>query len=226
MSGTLYIVSTPIGNKDDITLRALDILKKVDFIICEEYKAARRFLSKFNLPDKELISANEHTEKESTQEILNLLMEGKSAALISDCGTPLFSDPGHHLLDMALSYKIDVKIIPGVSSLVPAITGSNMHIEKFYYFGWLSPKKEIRRRELFQLKKRKEVIVLMETPYRLKKILSDIVNTFGKFTPIVMAYELTLPNEKFFRGSASEILEVAEKQNLKGEFVLVVDNRK
>ena len=226
MSSNLYIVSTPIGNIDDITIRALNTLKEVDFIICEEYKPARRFLSQLDLSNKELISVNEHNEKESTQEILNMILEGKSAALISDCGTPLFSDPGHHLLDMALSYKIDVKIIPGVSSILPAMTGSNLHIEKFFYFGWLSPKKEIRRQELFHLKKVKEVIVLMETPYRLKKILADVLNTFGKLTQIVLAYELTSSNEVFFRGPVYEILAVAEKKNLKGEFVLIIDNRK
>lgn len=226
MSGTLYIVSIPIGNIDDITLRALNTLKQVDFIICEEYKAARRFLSRLDLSQKELFSANEHNEKESTQEILDLILEGKNAALISDCGTPLFSDPGHYLFDMALSYKLNVEIIPGVSSLIPALTGSNLWIEKFYYFGWLSPKKEIRRQELFKLKKLNEVIVLMETPYRLKKILGDVVNTFGKSIPIVMAYELTSPGECFYRGTASDILNIAEKKNLKGEFVLIVDNRK
>jgi 16S rRNA (cytidine1402-2'-O)-methyltransferase len=127
---------------------------------------------------------------------------------------------------MAISYKLNVEIIPGVSSLIPAITGSNMRIEQFYYFGWLSPKKDLRRQELFKLKKTNEIIVLMETPYRLKKILADVVNSFGKFVQICLAYELTNSNECFYRGSAQEILSIAEKKNLKGEFVLIIDNRK
>lgn len=225
MEPTLYIVSTPIGNIDDITLRALNTLKKVDFIICEEYKMARRFLSQLNI-EKELHALNEHTEKEYAQELINLIHSGKSAALISDCGTPLFSDPGHLLLDFAISYKIKVEIIPGVNSIIPAITGSNFHVEKFYHFGWLSPKKDIRRHELLSLKRINEVIVLMETPYRLRKLLGEIVSTFGKLQQIVLAYELTTKREKFYRGTASEILNVAEKNQLKGEFVLLVDNRR
>lgn len=224
MQPTLYIVSTPIGNSEDITLRALRVLQECDFIICEEFKAARRFLSKLEI-DKELYSINEHNEKENAQELVNLIHSGKSAALISDCGTPLFSDPGHYLLDLALSYKINVKIIPGVNSILPAITGSNLHVEKFYYYGWLSPKKDIRRNELRNLKRINEVIVIMETPYRLRKILKEIENHFGKNQQVVLAYELTGKKEKFFRGVIKEISDYAEKNKLKGEFVLLVDNR-
>ena len=129
----LYIVSTPIGNIEDITLRALRVLKDVDFIICEEYKAARRLLAKLEM-EKELFQVNEHNEKENAQELVNLIHSGKSAALISDCGTPLFSDPGHYLLDLAISYRINVEIIPGVNSIIPAITGSNLRIEKILLF--------------------------------------------------------------------------------------------
>lgn len=224
MQPTLYIVSTPIGNLEDITLRALRILKEVDFIICEEYKAARKLLAQLEI-EKELYSLNEHNEKENAQEFVNKLHSGESAALISDCGTPLFSDPGHYLLDLAISYKVKVEIIPGVNSLVPALTGSNLHAEKFYYFGWLSPKKDIRRNELNSLKRINEIIIIMETPYRLRKILKDVENTFGKNKHVVLAYELTTKKEKFFRGRIEDIYGYAEKNQLKGEFVLLVDNR-
>ena len=225
MKNKLYVVSTPIGNYDDITFRALNTLKSVDFIICEEYKAARRLLSHYKI-DKELISLNEHNEEEVTNEILLKILEGKSAALISDCGTPLFSDPGHLFVDVCISQKIDIVPVPGASSLLPALIGSGFDFEKFYYYGWLSPKKNNRRKQLLDLKRRKEVIVLLDTPYRLQRLLTDVVNIFGKTVPVVLAYELTTKDEKYYRGEAVKVLNIAEKENLKGEFVLILDNRK
>ncbi|MBN1299976.1 MAG: 16S rRNA (cytidine(1402)-2'-O)-methyltransferase [Melioribacteraceae bacterium] len=224
MAGTLYIVSTPIGNKDDITIRALKILREVDFIVCEEFKAARRLLSDYEI-EKELYSVNEHNEKENSPEIINLIHNGKNAALISDCGTPLFSDPGHYLLDLAISYKIKIVIIPGVNSLIPAITGSNLHIEKFYFYGWLSPKKDERRKEYLSLKRINDIIVLMETPYRLQKMLEEVESFFGKFQPVVLAYRLTEKDENIYRGPVHEISEIVKKRKMKGEFVLIIDNR-
>jgi 16S rRNA (cytidine1402-2'-O)-methyltransferase len=224
MKPTLYITPTPIGNYDDITLRSLKILKEVDFIICEELKPATRLLAYFEIK-KELIPLNEHNENEISQDIANKMIEGKSAALISDAGTPLFSDPGHILIDYCLSYKIRIVPLPGANSLIPALISSGLNIEKFYYFGWLSPKKEIRRQELHKLKRMHEIIVFMETPYRLKRILSDIIHTFGENRQAVLAYKLTMPDEKVFRNSASKILLEVEKLHLKGEFVLLLDNR-
>jgi 16S rRNA (cytidine1402-2'-O)-methyltransferase len=222
--GKLYLVSTPIGDYDDITLRALRILKECDFIICEEYKEARRLLSHYQV-EKELTSLNEHNEKEEVDVILLKLLEGKSAALISDCGTPLFSDPGHLLVEVCISQGIQVIPVPGVSSLLPALTGSGFDIEKFYYYGWLSPKKDERRQQLLKLKKINEVIVILDTPYRLQSLLADVVKYMGKNTRVVLAYQLTMKNEKFYRGTAEEISNLAQKNNLKGEFVLVVNNK-
>ena len=224
MTPTLYITPTPIGNYEDITLRALRILKEVDFIICEELKPANRLLAHFNI-SKDLISLNEHNQEEISQDIANKLLEGKSAALISDAGTPLFSDPGHLLVDFCISYKIKLVPLPGANSLLPALVSSGLNIEKFYHAGWLSPKKDIRKQELFKLKKIRELIVIMETPYRLKRILEDIINNFGPNQKIVLAYKLTMPEENIFRGNASTILKEVIRKNLKGEFVLLVDNR-
>ena len=224
MKPTLYITPTPIGNYEDITFRALRILKEVDFIICEELKPANRLLAHFDIK-KELVSLNEHNQKDISQELANRILEGKSAALISDAGTPLFSDPGHILVDYCISYKIKVVPLPGANSLVPALISSGLNIEKFFYYGWLSPKKEIRKQELFKLKKIRELIVIMETPYRLRRIIEDIVNSFGPNQKIVLAYKLTMPEEYIFRGSAQKILAEIEKKKLKGEFVLLVDNR-
>ncbi|KAF0214816.1 MAG: hypothetical protein FD178_2124 [Ignavibacteria bacterium] len=223
MKSILHIVSTPIGNYEDITLRALNTLKEVDFIICEEFKEARRFLSHYKI-EKELISLNEHNEEEASREVLKKIKEGKSAALISDCGTPLFSDPGTQLVQMCIDAKIDVVPVPGASSIMSALVGSGFKLDKFYYAGWLSPKSEIRKKELLRLKSIKEIIVLMETPYRLKAILADVSKIFGEKVNIVVAFDLTLPKEQFLRGTAAVILKTAEEKNLKGEFVLLIKN--
>lgn len=225
MKPILYIVSTPIGNYDDITLRALKVLGEVDFIICEEIKEAKRLLSHYNIK-KDLFTLNEHNEKDASLELFQKIKEGKNAALISDCGTPLFSDPGHMLVELCIQSNINIIPIPGANSLLPALIGSGFKFDRFYYAGWISPKKDLRKKELQQLKSTKELIVLMETPYRLKLILNDIVKVFGEKTKIALAFDLTLPTEKFFRGYASDILKIIEKENLKGEFVIVIDNRK
>ncbi|MCU7495481.1 MAG: 16S rRNA (cytidine(1402)-2'-O)-methyltransferase [Ignavibacteria bacterium] len=225
MDNKLYLVSTPIGNYDDITLRALNILKKVDFIICEEFKEARRLLSEYKI-EKELLSLNEHNEDDSANDILLRIVQGESAALISDCGTPLFSDPGHLLVDLCISQKIDVVPVPGANSLLPALTASGFDFEKFYFYGWLSPKKDERRSELLRLKGINDVIVIMDTPYRLKSLLGDVQKAFGPGLRVALAYNLTMKDEKFYRGTVQQVLEVAEKKSLKGEFVLIVNNRR
>lgn len=223
MKPKLYIVSTPIGNYEDITLRALRVLKECDFIICEEFKEARRLLSHYKI-QKELFSINEHNENGNANELILKLLEGKTAALISDCGTPLFSDPGHLLVDLALQNKIEVIPVPGASSLLTALVGSGMDFEKFYYYGWLSPKKDIRKKQLYDLRRIKETIVILDTPYRLKTLMEDIVKILGAEIPCVLAFELTKENEKFYRGNAGNILNIVEKEKLKGEFVLIIKN--
>ena len=224
MSGKLYLVSTPIGNYEDITFRAIRILKEVDFIICEEFKEARRLLSYLEI-EKELMSLNEHNEDEIVNDIILKLSGGKFAALISDCGTPLFSDPGHLLVELCIAQNINITPIPGANSLLPALTGSGLDFEKFYYYGWLSPNKQTRRKQLIDLKKIKEVIILLDTPYRLKSLMSDIVKVWGKNSRVVLAFQLTMKEEEFFRGTAEDILKITEQRNLKGEFVLMLDNK-
>ncbi|MEW6509135.1 MAG: 16S rRNA (cytidine(1402)-2'-O)-methyltransferase [Bacteroidota bacterium] len=224
MTPKLFIVSTPIGNYDDITLRAINTLKDVDFIICEEFKEARRLLSHLMII-KELVSLNEHNEEEASIEIFKRIKEGYTAALISDCGTPLFSDPGTKLVQMCIDSKIEVVPIPGASSIMAALVGSGFPLAKFYYAGWLSPKSDIRKKELLRLKSIKEIIVVLETPYRLKPILQDVVNVFGTKIKVAVGFDITLPTEKFFRGTSLDILRIVEGKKLKGEFVLIIDNK-
>jgi 16S rRNA (cytidine1402-2'-O)-methyltransferase len=225
MQPTLYITPTPIGNYDDITFRALKVLKEADIILCEETKPANRLLAHFNI-QKELISLNEHNEKEITDEIVKNILDGKTAALISDAGTPLFSDPGHYLVEICIQNKIRIVPLPGANSLIPALVSSGLDIEKFYYFGWLSPKNEIRKQEYQKLKRIKELIVILETPYRLKRLLNDIISFFGENQKVVVAYKVSMEEENIMRDSVSKILKIVTDKKLKGEFVLLLDNRK
>lgn len=225
MNYKLYIVSTPIGNYDDITLRALKVLEEVDLIICEEFKPTRRLLAHYGIK-KELFSLNEHNESESASEVIAEITSGKSAALISDAGTPLFSDPGTILVKQAIERNIQIIPIPGASSLLAALVGSGFELNNFYYYGWLSPKKEIRRSQLQKLRSVNELVILMETPYRLQALLSDIKKSFGNNQFVVVAFKITQNGETFFRGTVSSVIESTSKEKIKGEFVLLLDNRK
>ncbi len=225
MNHKLYLVSTPIGNPEDITLRALKVLRESDIIVCEELKPARRLLSNYEI-QKELIPLNEHNEKESAKEVLKLIKEGKKVSLISDGGTPLFSDPGHYLVSLCIQNNIDIVPVVGANSLIPALIGSGLDIEKYYYYGWLSPNKENRRKELNQLKNLNQLILILDTPYRLIKLLTDVEMIFGKSVKVVVAYKLTMEEEKYYRGEISSVLSEIKKNALKGEFVLLIDNRK
>ena len=221
----LHLIATPIGNYDDITLRGLNLLKEADLVVCEEYKEARRLLANYDIK-KELLSLNEHNEAESVGEVIEEIKKGKKVVLISDCGTPLFSDPGHILVDQCIAANIQVVPVPGANSLLPALTGTGFDFEKFYYYGWLSPKKDIRRKELNKLKSINEVIVILDTPYRLRTLLKDVERVFGANLQVVLAYELTKSKERFYRGKVSEVSKTAEKNSLKGEFVLVIKNKR
>ena len=205
MEGVLNIVSTPIGDYSDITLRALRILNESDYIICEEYKEASKLLRFFEI-NKELKSLNEHNETDSSDEIFLDLLNGKNLSIISDCGTPVFSDPGSIILQKCIDANIKIEFIGGANSVIASIVLSGFDISRFYYAGFLSPKSEIRKKELQSLKYLKRTIVLMEAPYRLKAILQDIKDIFVH-RKIFVAFDLTMQSEKKFRGNASEILE-------------------
>lgn len=225
MSGILYIVSTPIGNWDDITFRALRVLTESDIILCEEYKVASRLLKNYNIK-KELIEINEHTEKTAVDEVIRLLKEGKVLSLISDCGTPIFSDPGSIILQNAISSGINIVPVPGPDSIIPSLVCSGFDVSSFFYAGWLSPKKEIRRSELKKLKEIKEVIVLMETPYRLKQLIEDCAEIFINDVEACLCINLTTPDEKFIRGKINNLKNYVQNLTEKVEFVLILNNKK
>ncbi|MBK7160524.1 MAG: 16S rRNA (cytidine(1402)-2'-O)-methyltransferase [Ignavibacteria bacterium] len=221
MEGVLNIVSTPIGDYSDITLRALRILNESDYVICEEYKEASKLLRFFEI-NKELKSLNEHNETDSSDEIFLDLLNGKNLSIISDCGTPVFSDPGSIILQKCIDANIKIEFIGGANSVIASIVLSGFDISRFYYAGFLSPKSEIRKKELQSLKYLKRTIVLMEAPYRLKAILQDIKDIFVH-RKIFVAFDLTMQSEKKFRGTASEILDTIGEDNLKGEFLILID---
>jgi 16S rRNA (cytidine1402-2'-O)-methyltransferase len=223
MAGILYIVSTPIGNYEDITLRALRILKEVDLVVCEEFKEGKKLLHHYEI-QTELESLNEHNEVQMTPCLLEHLRRGKKIALISDAGTPVFSDPGLSLVQKALEANIPVHPIPGPSSLMAALVVCGFDLSKFLYYGWLSPKKEIRRKELSALRKEKRPIVLLDTPYRLIPVLEDITVIFGPDREIAVALDLTLPSEEIRRGPVGEVRDYYKEKKTTGEFVIIINS--
>ncbi len=218
--GVLYIVATPIGNLQDITLRALETLKKVDVILCEERRHGTTLLKRLNITYKELLLVNEHNEKQMQEEILRKLLEGKNIALISDCGTPVFADPGAEIIAIASQAGFEVVPIPGPSSLMTALSILDFQAEPFYYAGFLPRMEEERKRELLRLKATRQTVVVLDTPYRLGRLLQDVGRAYGDQQQITLAFNLTLPDEKIYRGDIKAIRnQVGEK---KGEFVLII----
>jgi len=218
--GKLYIVSTPIGNYRDITLRALDVLAEVDAVVCEEYRQGSTLLKKLGVHDKELILLNEHNEREYTCIITQELLTGKCYALISDCGTPAFADPGTELIHRCMNYGIQVIPVPGPSSLMTAISISPLPMEEFHFAGFLPRKKEIREQKLRALGKMNIPIILMEAPYRFSKLLTEVISVFGKNKMLTLAYNLTLQDEKILHAPAVEISNAMKDK--KGEFILII----
>ena len=219
-AGTLYIVATPIGNMGDITLRAVETLRAVDAVICEEYKPGSTLLKRLEITGKELILLNEHNEAEKASELLPRLFNGESFALISDCGTPVFSDPGAYLIQLASSSGIIVTPVPGASSLMAALSLLDAKIERFVFAGFLPRDPEQRRRELSKYRGYRMPIVVMDTPYRLGALLEDVGKIFGKAQWVMVAFDLTLPGERVYRGEVGHLAK--EIGGKKGEFVLVV----
>jgi 16S rRNA (cytidine1402-2'-O)-methyltransferase len=219
-TGELFIVATPIGNPADITLRALDVLKSVDAIICEEVRQGSTLLKKLKIEPKELIALNEHNEPEQAADIILRLFNKQNLALISDCGTPVFADPGHYLVQQAVEAGIPVIPIPGPSSLMAALSVLEFNIPRFIFGGFLPREADLRRRELHRLRGLGIPVILMDTPYRLESLLDDVSKTFGKGQPVTLACDLTLVTEKIYRGSISEVRQQVGKK--KAEFILVI----
>ena len=220
-TGTLFIVGTPIGHPGDISLRALEVLRMVDLIACEERRTALRFLSRHDI-EKELVEVNEHTEKSETEQLVLDLAMGKNIALISDCGMPVFADPGTFLLTQALDTGIPVTAVPGPTSLTTALVLSGFDAHRFYFYGFLSPKKEERRGELLPLVRFPDPIVFLDAPYRLLQVLEDLAAAFGTGRRAVVASDLTLRGEDVQRGTLGSLVRHFREDRRKREFVIIV----
>lgn len=212
-------MSTPIGNLEDITLRALNILKQVDFILAEDTRNASRLLQHFGI-SKKIVSYFSYNEERRIPRIIEELEEGKNIALIADAGTPLISDPGLRLVTAAIRQQITVVPIPGASALLCALVGAGIPTDRFVFEGFL-PRKKGRTRMLEQLAAEPGTIVLYESPYRVQKTVEDIVKIMGN-RYIVVARELTKKFEEFIRGYAADILAELSQRKLKGEVVILI----
>ncbi|MEX2116504.1 MAG: 16S rRNA (cytidine(1402)-2'-O)-methyltransferase [Bacteroidota bacterium] len=222
MAGILYLVATPIGNPEDITMRAVRILKDADIVVYEERREGARLLRRYGIENKPVENLNEHNEPAASSVILEKLREGKNVALISDGGTPVFADPGQVLVQRAIAAGIRIVPIPGASSILPALIVSGFPIQSFVYYGFLSPKRNRRITELQQLKRDARTIVLLETPYRLVQLMRDVSEVIGGTRKICVAFDLTLPTEEIFRGTAPDLYAKFQKEEKKGEFVVVL----
>jgi 16S rRNA (cytidine1402-2'-O)-methyltransferase len=216
----LYIVATPIGNLEDLTLRALRILSEVDLIACEDTRHTRKLLAHYQIQTP-TISYHEHNERTRTTEILSRIESGLNVALVSDAGTPLISDPGFHLVNEAISRGIQVVPIPGASALVTALSASGLATRDFLFAGFLPAKQSARRARLSELATIHTTLIFYEAPHRLKQMLADAHEILGN-RQCVLARELTKLHEEFLRGSLAELLEKTAATNLKGEMVLLV----
>lgn len=220
----LYIVSTPIGNLRDITLRALEVLKQVDLIACEDTRHTGLLLNHYNIKNK-LTSFHEYNKKERTTEIINLLKQGKSVALVSDAGTPGISDPGFYLIREAINQNLQVTPIPGPSALLSALIISGLASDRFCFEGFLPKRGGRKNKKLEALKNENRTMVFYDSPYRVLDSLQDMLEIFGD-RRMVLVRELTKKFETVMRGKISEIIAQIVNAKIKGEIVLVVEGNK
>jgi len=218
----LYIVSTPIGNLEDITLRAINTLKTVDLIYCEDTRNTVKLLNHYDIKTK-MKSFHLFNENEITSEVIGQIKNGLNIALVSDAGSPCISDPGWILVSEAIRNDIDVIVVPGVVAGITALVASGLSTERFTFYGFLSSKQKKRTEELKELKNRTETVILYEAPHRIKATLEDI-DAIMPERQIVLARELTKKFEEYSRGTAREILE--ELDVVKGEMVIVLEGNK
>ena len=222
MLGTLYLVATPIGNLEDITLRALRVLREADLIACEDTRQTGKLLQHFEIIAKPMVSYHEHNEAARTVELIAKLEDGSNIALVSDAGTPLVSDPGYRLVTAAIGAGIVVVPIPGASAVLSALSGAGLPTDAFRFCGFLPPKSGQRRKALEELRGEDCTLVFYEAPHRILETLSDVSVAYGN-RPVVVARELTKLHEEFVRGTADEVrAQLAARPSVKGEITLVI----
>ncbi len=219
-SGTLYVIATPIGNLEDITLRALHILKTVDLIVAEDTRKTRKLLSHYGIK-RPMLSYREENKEKQGKKILELLKKGKNVAIVSDAGTPCISDPGVHLVNLAFQVGIKIVPLPGPSALITALSVCGLPIQPFVFLGFLPQRPNRRKKLLLSLKETPYAIVFYESPYRFKKTLEILAEIFPQ-REIVIARELTKFHEEIVRGKATEIWSQWREREIKGEITVIV----
>jgi 16S rRNA (cytidine1402-2'-O)-methyltransferase len=217
---TLYLVATPIGNLEDITLRALRVLKECDVVAAEDTRRSGQLLKHFGL-SKPLLSYFQFNEAKRSEEIIERLRRGEKIALVTDAGTPGISDPGERVVKSAIAAGFRVEAVPGACALVAGLTASGLPTEEFHFIGFLPHKSGQRRNKLESLKAFDGTLVLYESPYRIEKLLGELNEVFPE-RQIVLARELTKKFEEFLRGKPAELAELTKKRSLKGEFVVMI----
>jgi len=221
MPGILYLVASPIGNLEDITFRAVRILKDCDLIACEDTRHTLKLLNHYGI-EKPLISYHDHNESERSAELIDRLRHGSSVALISDAGMPLVADPGYRLVTAAVAEGISVQPIPGPSALVTALAASGLPTDSFRFAGFLPPKSGQRSSVLEALKSDQATLIFYEAPHRILDTLVDVDRIMGA-RPVVIARELTKTHEEFLRGTARQLLEILKTRDaVKGEITLLI----
>lgn len=218
----LYLVGTPIGNLEDITVRALRILKEVDIIAAEDTRNTKKLCHYFEI-DTPLVSYHEHNLEFGGEKILSYLREGKTVALVSDAGLPCISDPGADIVVKAIAEDFAVVPVPGANAALSALIASGITPQPFYFFGFLNRNKKDRRQQLEKLKNREETMLFYEAPHRLKDTLKDLDLVLGGNRQIVLARELTKKFEEFLRGTITEAVDWANNNEVRGEFCLVIE---
>ena len=224
MSGTLYIIGTPIGNMEDITLRQLDMLAGVDFICAEDTRVTLKLLNRYDIK-KQLVSFHEHSSKADAQHIIDRLMAGENGGVVTDAGMPCISDPGEVLVKLCAENGIDVKVVPGPSAVVSAVALSGLSVRRFTFEGFLPVPKKERAERLELLRNETAVMVFYEAPHKLKATLADLCECFGGDRRISLCRELTKIHEEVLRMTLSEAVEYYNSNEPRGEFVLVVEGR-
>jgi 16S rRNA (cytidine1402-2'-O)-methyltransferase len=218
----LYLVATPIGNLEDITLRAIRVLKQCDLIACEDTRQTQKLLNHYGI-EKPTISYHEHNEASRAAELIEKLTGGTRIAVVSDAGTPGISDPGFRLISRAIERGVPVIPIPGPAAFVSALVASGLPIDSFSFRGFLPAKSGARRRELEKLRQSKQTEIFYEAPHRIREALDDIVAVLGPERHTVVARELTKVHEEFLRGTAAELQEIVTgRGEIKGEIVLLI----
>ena len=220
MSGKLYLVATPIGNLEDITLRAIKCLKEVDIIACEDTRQTLKLLNHLEIK-KKLISYHRHNEDTKSFILIDLLIDGKNIALVSDAGTPAICDPGEEIVKEAIKKNIEIIPIPGACALINALIASGMGTTEFAFYGFLPLNKKNRQNKLEHIKNEAKTVILYEAPHKLINTLKDIQKVRGDDTNIVLAKELTKIHENFIRGKIKEIVD--NLCDIKGEFIIIIE---